>query len=1199
MSAKNTPSSSMNADEQRVQNFLELAAPIILDHRELDEATWESLRELARQSGLSRSELTQVVEGLRQGGVIAGQDAASGPSTLPDDDDVEWWNQVAPTAAPAAPAAPRKPRRWANVEQRQLVATFLERARAVIAENRGIDARAYAILADLAHSLGLSEAQFDEAIRALGGTATPPPKPAAPPEPPPVAVESGPPRAEGNPADTYRQYLRLAIEHKKKSRGYISLSAERRLIEEGVRKLGLSSVFARHLVRDEAAALDVPILSQRKDRPAESEDPQFEEFVARAMPVLAQERGLTPKAHLMLSAIARELNLDEQAIQQAVEMLQRARGPKDAASRDLAERREAFQADLRRSLNPLAGGVIAPPAHQQLLWRGEHLYGLPDGEARSAIPTVAGKLGMSIVTLEQAAQYVSALIHERLDDSSRLQAQDEWEILAQGEQWGFTAEQLKQLVKDCIEASRQRRARERRVMTLALAGACAAVVLLLGAFYWFMFGEQLLKRLRNEPSGSPEVAGGSPSAPAAAGATAASTGTADPPTGADEAWWDSSLQILAVTVRRTMSDADKIPLTQLDPLDAAKRASAYDELVAIALRGPDARHQVQPLGELLARCLAREPDLDALQKLVDALLAPTQDPLPSTAADFQELDRAFAALRIWVAALEKVPVTAERQLTLAARLEAGLGESIRPSETKGDVENQAFAAVLRRALRALTSAAASREPALTMKLLEGLGVEFARYLTVADLRRQYAELLREALPTAGEQWQVFAPILIDILDTRDPLLIAKLIDAYEQSSDLKLRAYLGGELLASVGKSWPDAGSPEKVPALVRAAMGLPVTPVLTREQRVRLFTTRADRLLGSTQPPTDRDTLALEIASFARVATLGWALARNDERRFDELLALEEAERDGTAEVAEDPSMREELGITFVQAPLISRWTDGLRRARQLGERLAYLDSLRGVAEMVPDIHPDSAEELAKYLVSSRNSTEHEQRLQRLAGFEKWNNLRIALAQEVGEMGTHDAQVAQTLGKLYATEWTWPTDESWPGRMRLALLTTALEQVEPKVVGATSSGNSLSKLQTLLRAEWVTRLALSGVDRAADKDAPATQVLREGVQVVASLLRKQAALAPEQVAELDALPHELSAVDFLAAHDLDRAVRYELLWVRMLALELDARSGSQQGTDLLAADEVIRDGSLLEQLWGTQRLAVRFLRALAAPEAA
>jgi len=497
MSAREPRSERPLIEEPRVRDFLERAAPLFLDRRGLDTQAWESLSRLAESAGMTDAELARIVESLRERGVIAGERNAEEPDDATGDDDRRWWESVPEPAAPpiAAPLADaeRARERWASMEDRKRVALFHDRARGIIVESRGVDTRAYAILADLAHSLGLSEAQFDEAMRSLGApprserapssmaaTRTEAATPSSPPAPPVAAPNE--PQEVWQPADAYRRYLRLAIEHKRESRGYLSASAERKLVDEGARKLGLSRVFARHLLVEESAALDLPVLSARADKGSEPDDPRFEELVTRALPIVARERGMSARCHLILAAIARELGLDEQVVPQVVEMIQRGRETRRGAVKQRSERREAFVQDLRRSLGGLTSGAIAPPAHQQLIWRAEQLYGLATDDARSAIHDVAAGLKIQVVSLEQAARYVDAVVQERLGDSTRLRREDESEVLARCEQWGFTLEQGRQLIADCIESRKLGRIRERRIVKAALIGSGVAVTLFLGGF---------------------------------------------------------------------------------------------------------------------------------------------------------------------------------------------------------------------------------------------------------------------------------------------------------------------------------------------------------------------------------------------------------------------------------------------------------------------------------------------------------------------------------------------------------------------------------------------------------------------------------------------------------------------------------------------------------------------------------------------
>src|SRR5262245_45694913 len=160
----------------RVQRFLERAAPLFLDHRQLDQEAWAALRDLARQHGLTDEELESVVKTLQRRGVIAQPKAPTDSREIEIDEDESNADLLLETTPPPAPppVAPPSARptalsssRWAESDERKLFSTFLDRARPILADRRGLDATTYAMLADIAHSLGLSENQFDEAIHVL------------------------------------------------------------------------------------------------------------------------------------------------------------------------------------------------------------------------------------------------------------------------------------------------------------------------------------------------------------------------------------------------------------------------------------------------------------------------------------------------------------------------------------------------------------------------------------------------------------------------------------------------------------------------------------------------------------------------------------------------------------------------------------------------------------------------------------------------------------------------------------------------------------------------------------------------------------------------------------------------------------------------------------------------------------------------
>jgi hypothetical protein len=1177
------PEERPQADEQLVQRFLELAAPIFLDHPVLDEETWEQLRSLARQTGLSESDLTLVVKSLQREGVVRPRrHSPSGASPGPDARAPEPPPLPTPPPPPVAPGT--APGRWADSDEWKLFTSFLDRARGILSERRGLDAAGAALLADLAHSMGLSEEQFDEALRVLGGDhadVEAPPMPARPPTP-----ELR--RRDPQPAETFCRYLQLAIADKNQHRGYISASAERRLAEEGVRKLGLAAVYARHLVQQIAEELQVPVLSREQAAPNEGEDPKFDEFLTRAFSVLAQERGMTPRAKMLLAAIAQELALEDRVVPIAMRMLQRqiSRGNSRQAWRQ--ERRDAFRGDMRRHLGRLAGSFLAPPAFEELLWQGEQLYGVAPDEARSLIHEAGAALGVAIFAPEQAAQYMAALIREKMGYGSRLTADAEWELLAQGEQWGLSAEELRALVQQCADDNRRRRARERNITSAALGVACLSVVVVLGIFYYMFIGDRLpwTSQPNTDPPTADDTARSIPSSSEST-ASGSTTDTNQLPGDSEAArdGWDAELLALLVRVRRDASEQRKADLAALQHADPARRRQAYRELADWAVADAEAATRLLPLGELLATAAARDPHESAADQLVATLLAA----LPEAGAEPPANDDAylpmFAAARMLAAMIDRVPKHSTRAHHVAVQLSEKLGEGIAPGANSEETESRCFAPLLRRIYRNLARGTGRLSPALVATHARRLELYAARYLSRREYDTLAADLLRQALPAAGTSWRVYDDLLESSLTSRDPLHALKLVDALEKADDEDLQRYLSAILAERAGITAGE-GTVEDLTRRMRSALGAPSTPTANRNECLTSFREAANTALRESVA-SDQQQLVEQIARLANLNTQGFALLRDD------LATYEQRSRPDTGLALGDrlpASGGREISPAEIEQR-VQPYTTKLRLANSMRDRIAALDILAGMATTIPDVHPAHAEDLANYLLSRRNVAEHRERMVRLNGLKRWNNLHIGLAHAAGQLKVYEEQAEEVLVKLLEEPLGIPaTATDWGVQVRQHLLAQALQLLA--TAGSDSSApQPLNTLQFRLREEWQAQARLARVPAAElAGPAPASQLLRSCLLTQAADRKSQAGISPETVRSLADIPHRVVALEYSARNDLERTVLLDRLWLEVLAQTHDDSSAGKEGQQLV--QDVLREdlaaADLLHQLRISQAGHVR-----------
>lgn len=105
---------------------------------------------------------------------------------------------------------------------------------------------------------------------------------------------------------------------------------ERKFIKHGTSVLGLAKTFARHLVHEEAAEKNLRFESDRIDVDPETDsqagvadgdalcDTNVKLFLERSVPILSLHRGINAKSRVLLNALATELGLSDEQVEQAI-----------------------------------------------------------------------------------------------------------------------------------------------------------------------------------------------------------------------------------------------------------------------------------------------------------------------------------------------------------------------------------------------------------------------------------------------------------------------------------------------------------------------------------------------------------------------------------------------------------------------------------------------------------------------------------------------------------------------------------------------------------------------------------------------------------------------------------------------------------------------------------------------------------------
>jgi len=1188
-------------DERKVQTFLERASSIVLEQRVLDARHWRSLVELAKELDLTDEQLRATVHDLQQRGVISRIDLdPPKPPPLPDPHAVDsviaeeeptqesTFALTPPSRPKRPPPPPRAPAKSPVAEMTEAAALeqLQQRAASIIAEQRGVSPRALALISAAAKELNLSEEAVAQALQRLTAS-SPMPAPAEAaaateslPEPKSgrrrwrVEGEPGPepPPASRKPEETYRDFLNSSLA--RIANGLVPTSLEDKLLMHGKVVLGLAPTFARHLLREEAERKGAQLESVVQEDQSDSiqtrfSDPKIKTFLDRAGPILSLHQGITARSRVLLNALAHELGLSEPQLEEALAAAQyRGAAAEDKAEAWQQERLVDFRSVLQGTLASLPRKVLTPDIARNLLRHGEESHGIRADLATAAIREACKSLGIGQISEQQAREHIEQLVDARLVETPRLVPQARERIQLEGDQWGLTGDETAQIIEERSRLHQQRHRTERHITNAALAGAGVMLFLLVVFFVWIWIEQRFLAR-----SSAPMAPSPLPRAPAA-------TVVADPAS----SWLSPALQSKLAYARADFADLGQ-PLAQVGSNQADERISAYGRLVDELLAEPLAAAQQQSLIEVLSDCYAADPDDAAARHILEKLLVVVPQTPDELRADDALYRQAFLATRVAVALATSA--SDQRQAVAAASLGQKLGQTINVGLARVALEQECLSSVARRFYELLT-ALTTTEPTLVAGIHRVLVEQAAAYLDAIQLEQLNTDLLVALLSVPGDTWQEFRPLIQSTIELGSPIHVVRLLELYERSTDTALQDFMGERFLRRARAPT----SPTAVAAVareVRKALG--VNETVTNDQRVRRFVEAAEKLLAQPRVSAgDSPRVLEEIVHLGYLATLGCALSQGagGATTFDTLTAQDPAQLlsppESAADDREPRSALEPTSHTFLNNRLtvLNPRTSAVRRA----EAIESIAGMAAAGEVVA-LAPEQSQRLAEYLLMRKQIDEHKRVLQSAPALARWKGVRLALADQLDDVGLEREQLQQLVAKLLSRDYTLGEGAAGREALRVELLQSVLADAQ-----ATTDRGKFAlydEAAKVLRQFYVTQGTLLRLSTGGEEPTP-TAILPE---LIASLGERLATgkLDAAQRPFLGELRPRLQAIDYVAANDLQRLALLERLWLELLAISVGQTRGDHQAAqslvEVLAAQD--RDSShVLTQIRDGQVAIVR-----------
>ncbi len=893
--------------------------------------------------------------------------------------------------------------------------------------------------------------------------------------------------------------------------------------------------------------------------PAPGEAPELnriDEFLRRAAPVLAAERGINARSQVKLRALARDLDLADEDFEAAISSLQRA--PSAATASDTSQ-----MADYRRSLSVqierLPRGILTPALEANAIAVGEKHYALQAEQAEKILREVVAEKKVQRITRAEAEKFVANAIATKTRGAAFVDEHTAAQVHTLGQQWGLTRPQVEHLIKQHTSGNFRQQLHERKIVKWAIGAGAAIGVVLLVFLVWLMF-------FRPAPVADPST-----------DAVATDGGAVVPPVAEESVlppaeWWDDRLSLAQTRARLADTGATKLYNGMASP-DPEKRIAAYQQLIAAAGKatGDDAK-----LGQyqvIISGCYALDPDEKAATALREALTGsiPVRTALNNNDRRLPSSVNVYAtgywAARTAMVALQRESLDPARATQLQTALEQATGATFVYESLDAATADRVLASLTGAMYRTLAGKAAGNPAAA--KHHQELVKQSAGLIPEKDRAALEAEFLATVLLQPEVNWQAYETALVSAATSPDDLTVLKMLDLYLGVKNPSLQDELADLLMTRAG-AVPTSLKPVDVAAAVRRRIsGVTGSAPLSGNGRwTQLRPLAADALATRGDYPKTPVAMMQQIIRTTHAATLAMAVAQQEPgfAVFDEVFAAGAPSLTGAAEAAKpafDPSTFEttpKVGPTASNMEDLSKAIDDLALYEDLPVlmRINRLKILGKIAGRLRDLTPLQARRLVRYVFGARRPDEHEKIVKALPEVARWPQVRLAMADAVMAADISDTQLGEVVAAATRRRSPGGSGRAFRQQLRVQLMRSVLSGIttSPRTPDTTPGDKVYDEGPRRILESYRKRAELAGYN-SDDADA-----LGSVAEVLKTLVLQQsktlAAATPEDQKMLDQLQVEIKAIEYAGGNPLRTAVLLQRVWLRLLAMHVGAASGDR-----------------------------------------
>ena len=777
---------------------------------------------------------------------------------------------------------------------------------------------------------------------------------------------------------------------------------------------------------------------------SQKQDPLLESLLAKARPIIAEERGLNHKSRMKIQSLGKKMKIPAAVIDQALQLLHGA-PPVQGAEESRYER--AFAKIMQQKISEIPGKILTTRIEEKAISIGMRKYQLSEIQARNIIRRVAEEEGVPRVTLTEAERHMEQEIADLIGEDTWVTGEKKQRLIRNGKRFGVTAEQTESMIKRHLQFNFQQVQFERKLTDrLWIAAACIVVGTGFALFVFFQ-----IQKGRKE---SEDIAK----------AREEQEKKEDPVESPDKlrspSWWDDSLKVALQKTRLKVNGFAEIH-DQLKSKTATIRSQSYLRIFDLDSGKVNPRVIRQRITAIIPGLFHAEPERDALNGFVEGFRESIRIPggkIPDSPDFFEK--------SIWALELMNKIVGDD---TLSDEKVVAIQEMIEPISGRKFDLFLSDEARLRKQTRSLLeayfkhvgdicSSYPTRSPEIFNKL-EELAQDHLANDRIQEFRNVF---LLTFLRFEEEQWNHCSSLIKKTILDSTPTQISFFIDLMESTSVESLQIFLEQALIERSGIG-NDTATIAELATELREYFEIG-TKNETKDEIPQLelidqliFQFANKWLLQPTQ--LDNRKSAELMAESVYLSTLIAVQDRLDSEQLNEFiekgfptidddsylreLTQSDSPEDTETDAAGDSEPTNNSTERFARQNLRTA-LEQLNQFKILSpeRRIVAMGLVRRNAEQVKRLSGEDARILAEYLLSRKSPRERQIVLEALPELRHWPRLIIAMSDQLTR-ANFPHQTSLDVCSLLLNEDLKMAGEGWPKKLADALLTRGMEQLQ------------------------------------------------------------------------------------------------------------------------------------------------------------